>query len=64
MNTRVTLNRNGHLRVTLHTVGLAKLGLVDTVHLGEFDVVLFQSCSCLFVVRSQGFAVTTPAFML
>lgn len=51
----------GYSRVTLYAVRLAKFSLVDTVYLGEPDVALFQAGSCLFIMRSQRLAVTTPA---
>ena len=41
-------------------MGLAKVGLVNAVDLCELDVLVLQGGGGLFVVGSEGLAVTTP----
>ena len=45
-------------------MGLAKVGLVNTVNLGELDAFLLQSSRGLLVVRSQSLAMSTPIHRL
>lgn len=44
----------------MNAIFLAEVGLVNAVNLSEFDALLFQLGSSLFVVRSEGLAMTTP----
>lgn len=47
-------------RVSLNTVGLAEICLVDAIDLSQLDVLLLQSGSGLLVMRGKCLAVTTP----
>ena len=50
-----------NIRVALNSIRLAKVRLVDTVDLGELNVLLLEAGSSLLVVGSQSLAVTAPA---
>jgi hypothetical protein len=47
-------------RVALNAIGLAQICLVHTVNLGQLDVLVLESGSCLLVMGSKSFAVPTP----
>lgn len=49
-----------NVRVSLDTIGLAELGLVNAVNLGDLNVLLLERGSGLLVVRGESLAVTTP----
>jgi len=52
--------RNQNLRVALDTLFLTKVGVINAVDFGKLDVFILEGSCSLFVMRSQGFAVTTP----
>lgn len=49
-----------NVRVTLDTLALAKVSLLNAVNFRDPDIVLLQLGGCFLVVRSQSLAVTTP----
>lgn len=51
-----------YIRISLNTVRLAQVGLVDTVDLCQLNVLLLQSGSRLLVMRCQRLTVTTPVY--
>ena len=48
-------------RISLNTVCLAQVGLVNAVHFGEFDTLFFEGSCCFLVVRSKRLAVPAPS---
>ncbi len=52
--------RNENLRVALDTLFLTKVGVINAVDFGKLDVFILEGSRSFFVMRSQGFAVTTP----
>ena len=54
------MNIKGYSRVSLNTVRLTEVRLIDAVDLSQLDALLLQSGSSLLVMGSESFAVTTP----
>jgi hypothetical protein len=52
--------RNENLRVALDTFFLTKVGVINAVDFGKLNVFVLEGSCSFFVMRSQGFAVTTP----
>lgn len=52
---------NADSRVSLNTMLLAQVGFVDTVDLGNLDVLFFECGGSKLVFGSKGFAVATPS---
>lgn len=53
-----------HVRVSLNTVRLTEVCLIDTVDLCQLNVLLLQSGSRFLVVRCQRLTMTTPIYLL
>jgi hypothetical protein len=49
-----------NLRITLNVVLLTQVSFFDTIHFGKFDPKFFEGGGSFFIVRGEGFAMTTP----
>jgi hypothetical protein len=56
----LTVQLDCDLRVALNALFLTKIGLVNTVNLGESDVLLLEGSGGLLIVRGECLAVTAP----
>jgi hypothetical protein len=47
-------------RVALNALGLAEIGFLNAIDLGQLNVLVLEGGGSLLVVRGEGFAMSTP----